>query len=134
MSTYHFSHPSDRSLVAHVESLLRRVPEIEELDPQRRFNLIVATMEAVTNAVEHGNQSDPGKTVDLWVEVDDDAISVHVRDYGSGFDPRELPDPRTRENLLREGGRGVFLMRALVDHVDFVQRQPGTEAIITLYR
>jgi anti-sigma regulatory factor (Ser/Thr protein kinase) len=39
-----------------------------------------------------------------------------------------------RENLLREGGRGVFLMRALVDHVEFVQRQPGTEVIITLYR
>lgn len=91
-------------------------------------------MEAVTNAVEHGNQSDPSKTVDLWVEVSDDAIRVHVRDYGGGFDPSDLPDPRMRENLLREGGRGVFLMRALVDHVEFVQRQPGTEVIITLYR
>lgn len=134
MSIYHFSHLSDRTLVSRVESLLRGIPEIEELDPQRRFNLIVATMEAVTNAVEHGNQADPSKPVDLWVEVSNDAITVHVRDYGSGFDPTELPDPRMRENLLREGGRGVFLMRALVDRVEFVRHQPGTEAILTLYR
>ncbi len=134
MSTYHFRYPSDRCLVAQVETLLRRVPEIDQLDTQRRFNLIVATMEAVANAVEHGNQSDPTKNVEIWVEVTDDAIRVHVRDYGNGFEPTTLPDPRTRENILREGGRGVFLMGALVDQVEFVRCKPGTEAIITLYR
>jgi serine/threonine-protein kinase RsbW len=134
MEHYELLLPTDRSIVTRVEGFLRSIPAVEELPPQRRFNVIVATMEAVTNAVVHGNRSDTTKQVEIRVEVTDDAIRVRVRDYGSGFDASDLPDPRLKENLLREGGRGVFLMRSLVDDVSFVPSDPGTEVVLTINR
>ncbi|GIV54627.1 MAG: hypothetical protein KatS3mg039_1145 [Candidatus Kapaibacterium sp.] len=134
MERYQLIEPSDRAIIPRIESFLRSIPAVEELSPERRFNLIVATMEAVTNAIVHGNKSNPEKNVEIWVDEDNDAITVHVRDYGSGFDPQALPDPRRRENLLREGGRGVFLMRSLVDVLEFVHHDPGIEVVITMHR
>ncbi len=134
MEQYHLIEPSNREIIPHIESFLRSIPAVEALNPERRFNLIVATMEAVTNAIVHGNKSDPGKNVELVVEACEDLIRVHVRDFGNGFDPDALPDPRLRDNLLREGGRGVFLMRSLVDEVEFISRKPGVEVIMTMYR
>ncbi|MCX7929160.1 MAG: ATP-binding protein [Chlorobi bacterium] len=134
MEQYEWMLPTERSVVSDIESLLRSVPAVEELSPERRFNAIVAAMEAITNAVIHGNRSDGSKKIKLRVEVHDDEIRIYVRDYGSGFDPDVLPDPRLKENLLREGGRGVFLMRSLVDDVAFVPDEPGTEVILTIKR
>jgi serine/threonine-protein kinase RsbW len=134
MEQYRLSQPSDRSIIPRIESFLRSVPAIEELSPERRFNLIVATMEAVTNAIVHGNKSDREKNVEIWIDTTEDSIRVHVRDWGDGFDPELLPDPRHKENLLREGGRGVFLIRSLVDEVEFVRHQPGIEVVMTMYR
>lgn len=134
MNRYEWVRPNDRGIIEQIEPFLRSIPEVEQLAPERRFNLIVATMEAVNNAIIHGNSNQPPSTVELWVEVDDQTVSVHVRDFGEGFDPDTLPDPRLRENLLRDGGRGVFLMRALADNVKFIRHSPGTEVVITLYR
>ncbi|MCS6999624.1 MAG: ATP-binding protein [Bacteroidota bacterium] len=134
MNRYEFVAHSDRSIIERIEPFLRSIPAVEELKPEKRFNLVVATMEAVTNAIVHGNQSDVSKDVQLWVEVTDDAICVHIRDHGGGFDPDALPDPRLQENILRDGGRGVFLMRALADAVEFIPRDPGMEVVITIYR
>lgn len=134
MNRYDWMQPSDLGIVEQIEPFLRSIPEVEQLDPERRFNLIIATMEAVSNAIVHGNNNQPTRKVELWVETDERTISVHVRDYGKGFDPDALPDPRLGENLFRDGGRGVFLMRALADNVEFIQHSPGMEVVITLYR
>lgn len=132
--TYYLHIPSEQSSLARVEAFLMNVPAITQLDEHRRFNLMVASLEALSNAIVHGNRSNAHTDVDVVVTVADESITVRIRDYGEGFDPSRVPDPRHQENLLREGGRGVFLITALADTVEFVQHNPGMEVVITMYR
>ncbi len=59
-----------------------------------------------------------------------DALTVAVRDEGPGLDPATLPDPLAPENLLKESGRGIFLIRAFMDEIHFQMMSPGTEVIM----
>jgi serine/threonine-protein kinase RsbW len=66
--------------------------------------------------------------------MNDGRLVVKVRDEGEGFDPSEVPDPTSVENLLRASGRGLLMMRALVDEVDVRNAAPsGTEVVLTLH-
>jgi serine/threonine-protein kinase RsbW len=71
------------------------------------------------NAIVYGNRLDPAKGVDVRAEVRGDRIALHVRDEGNGFDTADLPDPTAHDRLLLEDGRGLFLIRQLVDEVHF---------------
>ena len=83
-------------------------------------NVQLALQEALMNAILHGNRSDPEKYVRLCVGIEEGGgIIIVVRDSGSGFDPGKLPDPTLAENILRERGRGVFLIQQLMDEVQF---------------
>ena len=87
-----------------------------------RFNLRVALSEALANAIVYGNRLDPDKRVEVRVEVGPDGFAVHVRDEGTGFDPSSVPDPTQPDRVERPDGRGLFLIRQLVDHVSFNDR------------
>jgi len=84
-----------------------------------RFNLRVALAEALSNAMEYGNGLNADKLVDVTVEVVNELLHVHVRDEGSGFNPEAIPDPTQSIHLEHPGGRGLFLIRKLVDEVSF---------------
>jgi serine/threonine-protein kinase RsbW len=87
----------------------------------------VAVQEALANAIVHGNLSDPEKTVRISITVNENCdLLVSVKDSGSGFDPSSLPNPIAVENLLASHGRGIFLIRQLMDEVDF-KFDHGTE-------
>jgi serine/threonine-protein kinase RsbW len=98
---------------------------IEEVAGQRRLpdrkvaDLSLATREAVANAVHHGNGLDPGKSVVVRVLLEPEDLLVVVADEGTGFDPDALPDPLDPANILKPSGRGIFLMRKLMDDVTF---------------
>jgi serine/threonine-protein kinase RsbW len=80
----------------------------------------IALDEALTNAVVHGNHEDPRKQVHVTCRCSTDGeVSVMVRDEGKGFDRDALPDPTDPRNLLLPHGRGIYLMRALMDEVYF---------------
>jgi serine/threonine-protein kinase RsbW len=79
----------------------------------------LAVAEAVTNAVRHGHRGDPNKRVQVGFLLTREQVLVEIVDQGPGFDPNRLPDPRAPENLEREGGRGVFLMRTWMTWVRF---------------
>jgi serine/threonine-protein kinase RsbW len=84
------------------------------------FEVEVALLEAVANAVKHGCGGDPEKHVTVQVVCDADVgMRVTVRDPGPGFDPDEVPSPLEEENLLGTSGRGVFLIRRLMDEVRY---------------
>jgi serine/threonine-protein kinase RsbW len=89
----------------------------------------VAVRESVINAIKHGNCNDIHKRVHVeFTSVDDrDGITVIicVRDEGCGFDPGELADPLAPENLLKTSGRGIFLMRSLMDEMTFQRSAQG---------
>jgi serine/threonine-protein kinase RsbW len=83
------------------------------------FALKLALEEALVNAVKHGNQLDPNRTVRVHYRVCDQRADITVEDQGTGFNPAELPDPTACENLERCSGRGILLMRAYMSSVVF---------------
>jgi hypothetical protein len=97
-----------------------------------RFRLQVALSEALANAMVCGNDEDPAKGVLVEAEVEPDTLRITVTDEGRGFDPDALPDPLDPDRLEYTCGRGVFLIRKLVDHVAFNER--GNSLCMTLRR
>jgi serine/threonine-protein kinase RsbW len=112
---------------AVVDDLLARLGVEEE----ERHWVGLAVREAVANAIKHGNAGDPGKQVEVEVGLLDGEVVLTVRDEGGGFDPDSVADPLAPENLLRPGGRGIFYMRSLMDHVDYrFGATGGTEVVL----
>ncbi len=90
----------------------------------------MAVREATINAVLHGNAYDPKKKVHLGFERQGVTMKITVRDEGPGFILENVPDPLAPENLLKQSGRGIFLIRAYMDEVRYCQRNPGTEMVL----
>lgn len=86
------------------------------------FDVHVAFEESLRNAMIHGNNSDPEKKVTIETELHNDILTIIVEDEGEGFEPRDLPDPTLDENLLKESGRGVYLIEHLMDEVKYENR------------
>lgn len=83
-------------------------------------SLDLVLREALANAMIHGNRSDSGKSVRICVALQTDCrMLIVVKDAGSGFDPRELPNPVVGQSLFAEHGRGIFLINRLMDDVQF---------------
>ncbi|MDT8400504.1 MAG: ATP-binding protein [Bacteroidales bacterium] len=91
--------------------------------------IMVATMEAVNNAIVHGNQHDDKKYVSVSFECVNNDFVVRVKDQGIGFNPDCIPDPTSPENIENLRGRGVFLMKHLADDIGF--NEVGNEVIMT---
>lgn len=123
---------SDPKEVVKVELFLEKINKVLALDDIRFNKLLVATTEAVNNSIVHGNKRNPHKIVTITLEYFDNYISVSVEDEGPGLDPSRLPDPLAEENLLRENGRGVFLMRSLMENVTFGNTSRGSIVIMSM--
>jgi serine/threonine-protein kinase RsbW len=85
----------------------------------------LAIRESVANAVKHGNKFAEEKTVDLTLARTEEGFEITVRDYGSGFDIDEIPDPTNPENLLKASGRGILFMRSFMDVVEWRNHEGG---------
>jgi len=88
-------------------------------DESATFAIKLALEEAMTNAVRHGNRSDPSKRVHVWYTVTLERIEILVKDEGPGFVPDLVPDPTLPENIDRPNGRGIMLMKAYLDEVEY---------------
>lgn len=88
--------------------------------------------EVVVNAVKHGNRFDSDKEVQLDIDVHDHRVDIRVEDEGNGFDPDAVPDPCIEENLRRDHGRGLFLIKSLADEVCF--ERGGRRVCIVIHR
>ena len=118
--------PSDLALVGEAVDLVAHHCQTGTLSPRRLyFNLRTALAEALANAITYGNRGDPSRLVRVRVELAAEVVHIHVTDEGPGFDAAGVPDPTAPENLEREDGRGLFVMRHLVDHVSFNERGNG---------
>ena len=110
---------SDPKNVARIESFVEHLVDKYSISPDIYGNILISLTEAVTNAIIHGNDKDETKTVQVRLKKQKDKLAFLVSDEGGGFDFDNLPDPTAPENLLKIGGRGVFLMRQLSDAVVF---------------
>jgi len=89
----------------------------------RDTDIELALREALANAIVHGNREDPGQRVAVICRCGTNGeVSITVQDEGEGFDYDSVPDPTAPETRLRATGRGIYLMKALMDDVRFEQR------------
>ncbi len=132
-TTFSLVAPSNRpNLLQEIESMAERSALLAGLSEEDRDSLAIAVTEVGNNAIIHGNKRDPNKQVHLNITVSEGEICVIIRDEGVGFNPDTLSNPLDPENLLRESGRGVFIVRSLMDEVNFDFSRGGTE--ITLIK
>ena len=113
--------------VGEVEAAADQLATEAGLDEDQRFHIAMAVREAAINAVLHGNEYDSARQIEVSLENTGENLIITIADQGRGFDPNKIPDPLAQENLLRGTGRGIFLIRSLMDEVHFRQLHPGTE-------
>ena len=111
--------PSELSILSIVESLIDRVCGSLGVHEDAYGNILIAVTEAVNNAVIHGNQFSLQKDIDVEVLDVDDRLCFSIKDKGNGFDFENLPDPTAPENIEKENGRGIFLIKNLADDLIF---------------
>jgi len=113
--------------VGEVEAAAGKLAADAGLDEDAVFHITMAVREAAINAVLHGNEYDPALQITVGLENTGSSLIITIADQGKGLDLSTLPDPLAPENLLRGTGRGIFLIRAFMDEVQFRKLDPGTE-------
>ena len=119
MRRIHLSLASRYENIDLVDSIAESWREFCGFDETLTEHMTLAIREAAANAIKHGNKADPEKIAEVTFDIDEETITIRIEDQGEGFDPEDLPDPLAPENILKGTGRGIFLMRQLMDHVEF---------------
>lgn len=119
--------------IESVEKMAERAADKMKFSEEERDSLAIAVTEAVNNAIIHGNKQDRRKRVNLRFEFEDEKLIVKIKDQGTGFNPDLISDPLAPENLLKESGRGVFILSTLMDEVKF-NFDKGTEITLVKIR
>ena len=115
------------------ESISMRIAEAAGFSEEEIHKIGMAVREGVINAYNYGNQQDRRKKILMTVELEPEHMIVRVKDQGKGFELHEVPNPLAEENLLRTSGRGLFLLKAFMDHFD-VHTAPGGGAELVMVK
>ncbi len=114
-----------------IESFIDNAKEEFEINDDLYGNIMISVTECISNAIVHGNQSNPDKMVHLQLYMEPGLLRCSIEDEGMGFDFSNLPDPTEPENIEKIGGRGIFLMRHLSDEVKF--EEGGRKTVLSFY-
>ncbi|MFH1861569.1 MAG: ATP-binding protein [bacterium] len=127
---------AELTVQSHLDSLTdvdqfteRNVSQIAAL-AQQLDDIAISVSEAVNNAIVHGNKLDDTKVVRIRFYLGSNFLRIVVQDQGVGFTPEEIPDPRKKENLLKASGRGILIIRHLMDRVCFKHLKHGMRIIM----
>jgi serine/threonine-protein kinase RsbW len=120
--------------VNKIEQLAEQCAQRAGFDEDTISPIAMAVREAAVNAVLHGNSYDTNKHITASFETTTESLIIRITDQGPGLDPEKIPDPLAPENILRGSGRGIFLIRAFMDEVNFRQLHPGTELTLIKHR
>ena len=114
-----FEIPSDPKYIRPASAKLIRALRKLKLGRETLFDIRLCLEEAVINAIKYGNKLDSRLPVVISYAISDGKIEITVRDQGEGFDYKATPDPRSDTNILKHGGRGIFLIKNLMDEVGY---------------
>ncbi len=126
------------SLESRIESLHEIEKIIDEISEKHQFaeelygNILIAALEAVNNAITHGNKLDAVKPVRFELYIDNQRLKIITKDEGEGFDFKNIPDPTSPENIENITGRGIFLMKSLSDELNFYDDGRVSELIFNI--
>src|SRR5262245_43014977 len=124
--------PSDPTEARRVQEEIERALLAHGYEERDVFSVKLALEEALVNAIKHGNQLDRAKKVHIHYVVGPNRFEVRITDEGKGFDPEDVPDPMSVENIERPCGRGLLLMRHYMSEVTF--HPPGNRVSMTKLR
>jgi serine/threonine-protein kinase RsbW len=105
-----------------VENAIDETTSVIGISQDNYGKILVSAMEAVNNAILHGNKSNPEKIVDIEISFESDELKISVTDEGPGFCPEKVPDPTTPENIEELNGRGIYLMSHLADKIKYSEK------------
>ena len=114
-----FEIASDYKLAKEAEDRLMAEASAYELDEEAIFALRLSLEEALSNAIRHGNKGDKNKKIQIRYHMNAERIDIYVGDEGEGFDLKKVPDPTRKENLEIPSGRGIMLMQAYMNLVEY---------------
>ena len=120
--------PSTLDNLPLVDEFIERKLKKLKVKKDQIVNIAISVSEAVTNAVVHGNKNDTNKKVKISLKVDTSSVEVTVEDEGGGFDPTCVESPIEEDRLMKEAGRGILILKALMDKVEFLcEPEKGTK-------
>lgn len=123
--------PSSHDYLPTVDEFVEGILRGWGTDESVIADIAISVSELVNNAIVHGGRVNPDQAISIEVARSDGAARITVSDQGEGFNPDEVSDPLADENLLKEVGRGIFIVRSLMDSVEIDVSDTGTSVIIT---
>lgn len=123
--------PSDQDYLVAVDDFLEGTLRGFGIDESTIADIAISVTEVVNNGIIHGNKCDPSKALTLQIARSGSTLKFVVSDEGEGFDPSCVDDPLKEENLLKEVGRGIFIIRSLMDKVEFENTPEGVRVTMT---
>lgn len=111
--------PSKMESLNRLEEFVSGLMKWARLEKDRLNDIMLILTEAVTNAIVHGNDNNPQKKVKIQAKLSDKKLTFVIEDEGPGFNPGEIPNPLDSENLLKPGGRGIYLIKYYADYVHY---------------
>ena len=114
-----FTIPSMLAATRDVHKQIMNEVERRHYDDKSLFAIRLALEEGLMNAVKHGNKLDAGKTVQVEAKVGAKSTQITIEDQGTGFERCDVPNPCVKENLLKPSGRGIMLMEAYMDKIEY---------------
>lgn len=122
--------PSDPERLVEVDAFAEARIARLNFTADQRDDIAISLSEAVNNAIEHGNKHDAEKKVFIKLIEEREGLRIEVMDQGRGFDPEEVKDPTDPENLLAESGRGLLIVRHMMDEVNVEPSAEGTRIVM----
>ena len=118
--------PSQEEFLPDVDSFIEGILRGFGTEETTIADIAICVTELVNNSIIHGNKSDPNKEVTVEIGKNNDMVEITIIDEGKGFDAEHLDNPIDEKNLLKEVGRGIFIVRSLMDRVDIDFLEHGT--------
>lgn len=128
-NTFKFQFFTDVETLGVVEKFIEDTQHLWDISEEAYGNIMVAVSEAINNAIFHGNKLDKSKYIYFEVIHNHNTLSFKISDEGTGFDFTNLPDPTAPDRIMEPGGRGIFLMKALADKIEFLEN--GKTVVLT---
>jgi serine/threonine-protein kinase RsbW len=124
--------PSSQDYLTDVDSFLEGILRGYGVDESSIADIAISVTEIVNNGIIHGNRSNLDKEVTVSVNRKNSELEIIIEDEGQGFEPDQIENPIDEKNLMREVGRGIFIVKSLMDKVVFkTSEKKGTKVILT---
>ncbi|MEW5842268.1 MAG: ATP-binding protein [Bacteroidota bacterium] len=124
--------PTDPDLLPELEEFIIEIAQKSNLNKDKFNSLALSFSEAASNSFLHGNKLDKKKKIKITVKVNEEKITLIIKDEGKGFNINTVPDPTKPENILKDSGRGIHIMRSFLDELKYNFTPTGTETILII--